>query len=160
MRLPESLILVAFLVLLASVSVGGPSLLRLWRRGRFRRARELFHWEREKLETRLVKQIAVPVIAGEMEWLDCEFADEVLFLRDRTSGRFVAMVLVTLGVAEDWSTHPEEATHRCGVAIFRYDGRHWSGDPKVYMDLTPNDVLRELGGKMELVCRDIARQAE
>lgn len=124
----------------------------------FQQARRQFHRQRERLEAKLVRQIAVPVVAGEVEWADCEFDDEVLFLRERRGGRLAAVVLVTLGTESAWLPPTEPESRRCGVAVFRFDKHGWTADPKVYMNLTPEDVVREFSGTMEVLCRDTTRR--
>src|SRR5437660_1196856 len=60
------------------------------------RARKLFHLQREHLEFRffiLASQSGKP---RGLEWVDCDFEDDVSFARDRTSGRLRALVGVTI----------------------------------------------------------------
>lgn len=131
---------------------------RIRRHVLFQRARRQFHRQRERLEAKLVRQIAVPVVAGEVEWADCEFDDEVLFLRERRGGRLAAVVLVTLGTETSWLPPADPESRRCGVAVFRFEKNGWIADPKVYMNLTPEDVVREFAGTMEVLWRDTTRR--
>ena len=104
MPYPESVILLAAMAALAAATLWRPAV-RFWHGLRFEKARVLFHRERERLEARLVKQIAVPVVTGEVEWLDCDFDDQVTFLRDRRTGELLALVVVTLGPETVSYTH-------------------------------------------------------
>ncbi|MBC7351380.1 MAG: hypothetical protein H5U08_03395 [Thermogutta sp.] len=151
-----SLILIPLAVAAILAALWRP-LRRLQARAVFEKARRQFHRQRESLEARLVRQIAVPVVAGELEWVDCEFDDEVLYLRERGGHRLAAVVLVTLGTDSDWLPASEES-QRCGVAIFRFDKDHWTVDPKVYMNLTPEDVVRQFSGTMEVLYRESTRR--
>ncbi|MGB9688917.1 hypothetical protein [Thermogutta sp.] len=151
-----SLILIPLAVAVIIAALWRP-LRRLQGRTVFERARREFHRQRESLEAKLVRQIAVPVVAGELEWVDCEFDDEVLYLRERGGQRFAAVVLVTLGTESEWLPATEES-QRCGVAIFRFDKDHWTVDPKVYMNLTPEDVVRQFSGTMEVCFRESRRR--
>lgn len=153
MPYPESVILLAAMTAIAAATLWRPAM-RFWLHLRFEKARALFHRERERLEARLVKQITVPVVTGEMEWLDCEFDDQVTFLRDRQSGAFVALVAIILGPQTPWVVVSDEESRGHGVAIFRFHKNHWVADPKVHMNLTPDEVVQEFGGRMELVRRE------
>ncbi|MGQ9503845.1 MAG: hypothetical protein ACUVQG_02465 [Thermogutta sp.] len=155
----ESVLLLAAMIILAAATCWR-TVLRLWRGVRFEKARALFHRERERLEARLVKQIAVPVVTGEMEWLDCEFDNQVTFLRDRRTGGLVALVGVMLGPETSWTVELDEQSRGYGVAIFRFDNNHWRAEPKIHMNATPDDIIRGFSKAMEVVRRDTARQGQ
>lgn len=127
---------------------------RLQNRVAFEQARKQFHKQRERLEAKLVRQIAVPAVAGELEWMDCEFDDEILFLREKKGRGLAAVVAVTLGTESEWLTPASEEPYRCGVAIFRFQNEKWDVDPKIYMNLGLDDVVRELSRTMEVLCRE------
>jgi len=152
----ESVIFSTAVLAIAAAMMWRPAV-RFWRRVRFEKARMLFHRERERLEARLIKQIAVPVVTGEMEWLDCDFEDEVTFLRDRRSGEYVAVVMITLGPETSWAIDSEQESRGRGVAVFRFGKNRWISDPKVYMNLTPEEMVRAFSDRMELVRREMTR---
>ncbi len=152
----ESVIFSTVVMAIAAAMMWRP-VVRFWRRVRFEKARILFHRERERLEARLIKQIAVPVVTGEMEWLDCNFEDEVTFLRDRRSGQYVAAVAITLGPETSWAVDFGQEFRGRGVAVFRFDKNRWVADPKVYMNLTPEEMIRVFSDRMELVRREMTR---
>jgi len=156
MPYPESVILLAAMTAIGAATLWRP-VMRFWHHLRFEKARALFHRERERLEARLVKQITVPVVTGEMEWLDCEFEDQVTFLRNRQSGEFVALVAILLGPQTPWVAGSDDESGGRGVAIFRFHRKHWVADPKVHMNLTPDDMVQEFGGTMELFRRETGR---
>jgi len=151
----ESVIFSTAVLAIAAAMMWRPAV-RFWRRVRFEKARMLFHRERERLEARLIKQIAVPVVTGEMEWLDCDFEDEVTFLRDRRSGEYVAVVMITLGPETSWAidSDQESGTRRGRVSVWQepLDIRS-----KVYMNLTPEEMVRAFSDRMELVRREMTR---
>jgi hypothetical protein len=159
MPYPESVILLAAIVALAAATLWRP-VVRFWHGIRFEKARALFHRERERLEARLVKQIAVPVVTGEVEWLDCDFDDQVTFLRDRRTGELLALVAVTLGPETPWAVELDETSHGHGVAVFRFDAKHWTTDPKVHMNLTLEEMIRGFSGTMEVIRREMTWRPE
>jgi hypothetical protein len=109
-------------------------------------ARKLFHLQRERLEYRFF------VLAGQtgkprgLEWVDCDFEDEVSLARDRHTGRLRAYVGVTIrfralegGGMED---NPNVDDLKAGSAEFRLDGSEWGTDGRVVFNLNPVEAIQ------------------
>src|SRR5688572_29793281 len=63
---------------------------------RVERAREMFKLQRERLEAQFQQAAAASGKPRGLRWLDCEFDDVVLFVRDRQNGQLAALVAVTI----------------------------------------------------------------
>src|SRR5262249_42928466 len=89
-------------ILLGVVLAAGGALLWAWllrrrpRRASIGPARKLFHLQRERLEHRFFVLASKSGKPRGLEWVDCEFEDDVAFARDRHTGRLRALVAVTI----------------------------------------------------------------
>ena len=93
-------LITAAVVLLAIAGVGAWLYLRTRpRRSTVERARKLFHLRREWLEARFFTQAAHSGKPRGLEWVECDFEDEVSFARDRHTGQLRALVGVTINAA-------------------------------------------------------------
>jgi len=109
-------------------------------------ARKLFHLQRERLEFRFFVLAAQTGKPRGLEWLDCDFEDEVSFARDRHTGRLRAYVAVTIrfralegGGMED---NPNVDDLKAGSAEFRLDGSEWGTDGRVVFNLNPVEAIQ------------------
>ncbi|GAB4129175.1 hypothetical protein [Thermopirellula anaerolimosa] len=132
---------------------------RLLARVRFSEARRRFHRHRESLEARFAKTVAANLGLDDPAAFD--FDDEVTYFRDRGSGGLTAIVAVSLVCSEDWLPHEdEEVRRRAGVALFRYDGRAWTPENRLLLNLTPHEALERLAGRIQVVHRDQRRRSD
>lgn len=128
-------------------------------RVRFSEARCRFHRHRESLEARFAKAVAADL--GQDDPAAFDFDDEVTYFRDRGSGGLTAIVAVSLICKEDWLPHEdEEVRRRAGVALFRYDGRTWTPENRILLNLTPHEALDRLAGRIQVVHRDHRRRSD
>ena len=81
-----------------------------------------------------------------MEWVECDFEDEVSFARDRHTGRLRALVAVTIrfkaiegGPMED---NPNVDNLRAASAVFLLDGDDWSTDGRVMFNVNPTEAIQ------------------
>ena len=143
-------------VILAGLAAAlGWAALRHPRRTSVERARKLFHLQRERTEFRffvLAQQSGKP---RGLEWVDCDFEDDVSFARDRHNGRLRAYVGVTVrfraidgGGMED---NPNVNDLKAGSAEFRLDGSDWGSDGKVHFNLNPVEAIGRYRQELELV---------
>jgi hypothetical protein len=138
--------------IMAAVVLGCLAIALAWaalrhpRRTSVESARKLFHLQRERLEHRFV------VLAGKsgkprgLEWVDCDFEDDVSLARDRHNGRLRAYVAVTIrfralegGGMED---NPNVDDLKAGSAEFRLDGTDWGTDGRVVFNLNPVEAIQ------------------
>jgi hypothetical protein len=119
------------------------------------RARKLFHLQRERIEHRLLQLASKSGKPRGLEWVDCDFEDEVSFARDRHTGRLRALVGVTIsfraasgGGMED---NPNVGNLRAASAVFLLDGDDWSTDGRVLFNLNPVEAIQLHREELELV---------
>jgi hypothetical protein len=125
------------------------------RRISLERARKLFHLRRERLEHRFFVLAAQSGKPRGLEWVDCDFEDEVSFARDRHTGRLRALVGVTIrfqalagGGMED---NPNVGNLRAASAVFLMDGDDWSTDGRVLFNLNPVQAIEHFRQELEMV---------
>lgn len=119
------------------------------------RARKLFHLRREWLEARFFSLASGSGMPRGLEWVDCEFADDVSFARDRHSGGLRALVGVTIrfravegGGMED---NPNVGNLREASAVFLLDGTEWTTKGRVVFNLNPVQAIAHYRQELELV---------
>jgi hypothetical protein len=125
------------------------------RRISLERARKLFHLRRERLEHRFFVLAAKSGKPRGLEWVDCDFEDEVSFARDRHSGRLRAFVGVAIrfcavegGGMED---NPNVGNVRAASAVFLLDGDDWSTEGRVLFNLNPAEAIEHFRQELEVV---------
>jgi hypothetical protein len=133
-------------------------------------ARRRFHWEREHLEAKFVGLAQVSHNRGTPRWADCDFGDEVTYVRNRRTGQFLALVAITVtlggrasaidsllgggGSGRELSTEPPFAaikSIRSATAVFRFDGSHWTTDGSPLFNLSPAEAIRFYRHDLEFV---------
>jgi hypothetical protein len=129
--------------------------LRRPRRTTVERARKLFHLQRERLEFRFFVLASQSGKPRGLEWVECDFEDEVSFARDRHNGRLRAYVAVAVrfrpiegGGMED---NPNAYDLKAGSAEFRLDGSDWHTDGRVHFNLNPVEAIQRYRQELELV---------
>ncbi len=149
-------------ILVPTAVVVGAGVALVWRplRGAFRRfrladARRDFHWQRERLEAKFVKLAWANTKTSSTRWVDCEFEDDVAYVRNRNSGELAAFVEVTIAVVTpaDPIDLEGEAPHRyrVGTAIFRFDRNRWETDGRAILNLSPAEAIRFYQDDLEIV---------
>ena len=85
---------------LAALVVAGllvwPPLKRRWREAELARFRKEFHRQRERLEARFMQLAGASGKPRGLEWVGCDFDNDVIYARDRKSGEISAFVGVTI----------------------------------------------------------------
>jgi hypothetical protein len=131
----------------------------LWHRRRLDRARlclakELFHRRREWLEADFLSLASAGGKPRSLVWSGCDFANEVAFARDRSSGQLRALVAVTVSFTPSESggldDFRSETTHRAATSVFRFDGQRWTTDGRAVFNLNPEETIRRYRHELEL----------
>ena len=99
-----------------------PSFLAARRRRRFALACRDFHWQREHLEARFVRLAQVHARPGSPLPADCDFADDVAYVRNRSTGELSAFVAVRIMLELPGCKREENGNVPC-------DGVHCEGPP-------------------------------
>jgi hypothetical protein len=143
--------------LAAAAVLAGVALLlrRRPRRGTIERARKLFHLRRELLEHRFFLLAAQTGKPRGLEWIDCDFQDEVSYARDKLTGQLRAFVGVTLrfraiegGGMED---NPNVDKPRAASAVFAFENGDWRTDGRAVFNLNPAQAIEHFRQELELV---------
>lgn len=128
---------------------------RRWTRRRLRRAIVQFHRQREWLEARFWKLASDSGKPRGLRWANCDFADDVLFARDRSSGGLRALVEVTIQFeAEPDGPMTEVAAvedRKEATIVFRLDGPQWEVDGRALFNLDPTTVLAQYDHELESI---------
>lgn len=142
------------LMLLAGVAAA--FLLRGWRRIKRRRtemARHQFHLRREWLEAEFLTRAGKSGRPRGLEWVDCDFEDDVAFARGRQNGQLHALVAVTIRFEATVGGGMEEVEAvgnlRSATAVFRFDREHWHTDGRAVFNLSPEETIQHFAHELE-----------
>lgn len=150
-------------ILIGLATVGVASILwSLWyvlcvrgRKNRLERARHLFHQRREWLEADFLTRASHSGRPRGLDWVDCEFENEVAFARDRTNHQLRALVGVTISFAATPGGGMEDveavSNLRSATGVFRFDGKKWATDGRAIFNLSPDETIRHFGHELEPV---------
>lgn len=131
------------------------------RAARLTEAKRRFHIQRERLEAKFVQLASAHATPDAPRWTDCNFADDVAYVRDRMTGELSAFVAVT--IATEDGEHSAEATGgdavgnlQAGTAIFRLDHDHWETDGRAILNLSPTEAVDHYRNDIEIVGEELA----
>jgi len=163
--------MLAFWATVAGIFAASAVFLFVWRpvraasqRARFVETRRDFHTQRERLEAKFIQLASANARPNSPHWADCEFDDDVAYVRNRNSGELSAFVRVT--VAVDNSQFPTSGADslignlRAGTAIFRFDRDHWETDGRAILNLSPIEAVRFYQSDLEMVDQEVARRPQ
>ena len=153
-----ALIAVAVVVALAALA-WRPVRARL-RERQLLRARRDFHRQREHLEARFLRLAAQSGKPRGLEWVRCDFEDDVTYARHRRSGELSAFVGVTIGfeAVEGGGMEDVEAVGnlRAATAVFRIERGAWATDGRALFNLNPAEAIAYYQDTLELVGQELA----
>ncbi|HTM55665.1 MAG TPA: hypothetical protein VL175_16675 [Pirellulales bacterium] len=138
-----------------------------WRPVRARlRAKELarlrrnFHRQREYLEARFLTIAADSGKPRGLEWVRCDFEDDVIYARNRQSGELTAFVGVTIGFEAVEGGGMEDVAAvgnlRAATAVFRVERGNWATDGRALFNLNPAEAVAYYQENLELVGQELA----
>jgi hypothetical protein len=118
-------------------------------------AQQTFQLRREWLEADFVTRASESGKPRGLRWADCEFEDPVAFARDRRTGRFRALVGVTIRfeAVEGGGMEDVEAVDnlKAATVVFRLDGAAWEADGRAYFNLSPSQTIEHYNNELETV---------
>ena len=124
------------------------------------RARRDFHRHREHLEARFMSLASGTGKPRGLEWVRCDFEDDVLYARHRQSGELSAFVGVTIGfeAVEGGGMEDVEAVGnlRAATAVFRVERGNWATDGRALFNLNPAEAIAYYQENLELVGQELA----
>lgn len=116
-------------------------------------ARETFQLRREWLEADFVRQASASGKPRGLHWVDCDFEDSVEFARERKTGRFRALVGVTISFEAIEGGGMEDveavANSKAATVVFRLDGPEWQADGRAYFNLSPLQTIEHYNQELE-----------
>lgn len=155
-----SLILAVVLLLFVLAGFVWKPARKVYSRARLREAKRSFHRCRERLEARFVR-LATAKFSDHDIWLDCDFDDDVVYVRHRETGEMSALVGVSIRFDQPHLLHDDAPFgDRRAVAWFRFDGRQWQATERPLMNLTPGEAIERLGGQLELLGYEPGRSSK
>lgn len=120
-----------------------------------KRARESFHLRREWLEADFLSRAGESGKPRGLRWVHCDFEDGVAFARDRRTGRYRALVGVTISfeAIEGGGMEDVEAVGnlRAATVVFRLDGPQWRADGRALFNLNPAEAIAHFQHELETV---------
>ena len=137
----------------------------MWQRV-FLRAKRDFRWQRERLEAKFVHIGQQRVGSAIRRWVDCEFDDEVTFVRSRLTRQLSAFVSVTITLESifpgveaheasnsipPFLSEPNSKVLRIATGVFVYNGSHWDTDGRIVFNLSPSETIRFYRRDLEAV---------
>jgi hypothetical protein len=124
------------------------------------RARKDFHRQREHLEAKFLRLATESGKPRGLEWVRCDFDDDVIYARHRRSGELSAFVSVTIGfeAVEGGGMEDVEAVGnlRAATAVFRVEGGNWATDGRALFNLNPVEAIAYYQDNLELVGQEFA----
>lgn len=157
----HALITVCIAAVAALAAVAATRPLRQARQAeRLARCQRDFHRQREPLEARFIDRAAASGKPRGLRWVNVEFDDDVLYARDRRSGRLKALVAIEVSfeAVEGGGMEEVEAVSRvrAATAEFLHDGDRWITEGRVYFNLAPAAAVKYLASDLELVAEEHA----
>lgn len=123
-------------------------------------AKRRFHTERERLEAKFIRLASERLGPEAPQWADCNFADDVAYVRSRRTGELSAFVALTIATDDaDPSTagiSDAVGNLQAGTAVFRLDGDHWVTDGRALLNLSPSEAVYRFRGDLEIVGEELA----
>ena len=118
-------------------------------------ARQTFRLRREWLEADFVSHAEASGKPRGPRWMNCDFDDDVSFARDRRSGRYRALVGVTISfeaIAGGGMEDVEAVSNlRAATVVFRLDGAEWRADGRALFNLNPSEAIARYQHELETV---------
>ncbi len=121
----------------------------------FGRARELFMLQRERLEANFLQSAAGSGKPRGLRWKDCEWEQEIVFARERSSGQLAALIAVTIQFeaieGSDMEGLPAVGNLRNASAVFFFQRGHWHTVGKAIFNMNPNEAVEHFKNQYERV---------
>ncbi len=146
-------------ILLAGMFVWSP-LQAAMRDARLADARRDFHLQRERLEAKFIQLACAQAKPDAPRWADCEFDNDVAYVRSRATGELAAFVgiAVALEAPEGLdSDRAGEGGFRLGTAVFRFKQGRWQTAGQALLNLSPAEAVQFYQREMEVVAQELAR---
>jgi acyl transferase domain-containing protein len=150
--------IIAALLAVAAVGVAlaWPPVRSALRDSRLTAARRDFHRHREWLEAKFLGKAVNRVSSDSPRWVDCDFDNDVAYVRNRMTGELAAFVAITISIDDTEATGRTAPSLRAGTAVFRFDRKHWDTEGLALLNLTPAEAIRFYQDDLEIVAQEVA----
>ena len=125
------------------------------RNARFSDARREFHLRREWLEAKFIGRAAAGFKTDTFRWAECEFDNDVAYVRNRSTGELAAFVAITVGL-EDSEEPRHGDRYQAGTAVFCFLRHHWDTEGVALLNLTPSEAVRFYHDNLEIIAHELA----
>ena len=119
------------------------------------RARELFRLQRERLEAGFLQAAAATGKPRGLRWVDCQWENGVIFVRDRQAGQIAALVGVTIQFEAieggDMEGVAAVGNLRNASAVFFFHRGHWQTVGKAVFNMNPDEALKHFHNQYEQI---------
>lgn len=129
---------------------------KLWSFGgqvQVERAREMFRLQRERLEIQFIKAAAATGKPRGLFWKECQWENEVLFVRDRENGQIAALVGVTIQFEAvpggDMEGLPAVGNLRNASAVFFFSKGCWGTAGRAVFNKNPAEAVEHFKNQYE-----------
>jgi len=133
------------------------------REARLAQTRHDFHWQRERLEAKFIRLASSKAGPNAPFWDDCEFDDDVTYVKNRKTGELSAFVALTVAVGGCVDSTSGDRGRlgnlRAGTAVFRFDDSHWETDGRAILNLSPTEAIRFYQSRLEMVGQEFGGQS-
>ena len=147
--------LIPLTAIFTAVITCAPQMLRRRRERALDRARKEFYLRREWLEADFITLARGRGLPRGLDWVDCEFDDQVSFARDRVSRELRALVAVTIAFEAIPGGGMEEVEAvgnlRAATVVFRYAKAKWTADGRALFNVDPAEAIQRYRHELETV---------
>jgi hypothetical protein len=123
--------------------------------GRKKRAREVFHLQREKLQEEFFDAAAISGKPRGLRWKACQWSDMIEWVRDRKTGQIHAFVGVTISfeaiAGGDMEGVAAVGNLRNASAVFDYWNGQWSTQGRAIFNLNPDEAVEHFKAGYERI---------
>jgi hypothetical protein len=151
--------LIPLLVLaaLAGVFVVVRSLRSFGNQVQVERARELFRLQRERLKAQFIRAAEQTGKPRGLRWKDCQWENDVIFVRDRHNGQIAALVGVTIQFeaipGSDMEGLPAVGNLRNASAVFFFTKGNWATVGRAVFNMNPSEALSHFKNQYESIAQ-------
>ena len=153
--------IVSLVVLAVAAAIAWRPVRTRMRENELMRARRDFHRHREHLEARFLRLASNSGKPRGLEWVRCDFDDDVIYARHRQSGELSAFVGLTIGfeAIDGGGMEDVEAVGnlRAATAVFRVERGAWATDGRALFNLNPAEAIAYYQDNLELVGKELAQ---
>ena len=141
------------LVMLTAAGLAVRFVLRVRSARRLLNAAQQYSHNRDSLEQTFFETAAASGKPRGLKWKQCDFHENPLLARDRSTGEFYSLTGVTVSfeaiAGGDMEDVQAVGNLRCATAVFVYRDSRWTTDGQVIFNLEPHEALQRYRDSLE-----------